>query len=48
MYRTAIIKRLPVLMVLDGKEILQDERERVEFQGGLKDNKMMQPMVHFS
>ena len=29
-YRTAIIKRLPALIVLDGKEITPEERIRIE------------------
>jgi len=29
-YRTAIIKRLPALIVLDGKEITPEERMRIE------------------
>ena len=29
-YRTAIIKRLPALIVLDGKEISPEERQRIE------------------
>lgn len=29
-YRNAIIKRLPALIILDGKEISPDERVRVE------------------
>lgn len=29
-YRNAIIKRLPALIILDGKEITSDERQRVE------------------
>ena len=29
-YRTAIIKRLPALIVLDGKEITPEERQRIE------------------
>lgn len=30
MYRASILKRLPSLIILDGKEITYDERERVE------------------
>lgn len=29
-YRTAIIKRLPALIILDGKEISPEERQRIE------------------
>jgi len=29
-YRMSILKKLPNLIVLDGKEILADERNRVE------------------
>lgn len=34
-YRTAIIKRLPALIILDGKEITPEERQRIEQSGGL-------------
>ena len=34
-YRTAIIKRLPALIVLDGKEITSEERMRIEQVGGM-------------
>lgn len=34
-YRNAIIKRLPALIVLDGKEITPEERQRIEQNGGL-------------
>jgi len=34
-YRNAIIKRLPALIVLDGKEITNEERQRIELTGGI-------------
>jgi len=34
-YRNVIIKKLPALIVLDGKEISQEERQRIEMIGGL-------------
>ena len=34
-YRNAIIKRLPALIILDGKEITPEERQRVEMIGGI-------------
>jgi hypothetical protein len=30
-YRTALIKRLATMIVLDGQEIPQEERQRIEF-----------------
>ena len=33
-YRNAIIKRLPALIILDGKEITPEERQRIEQAGG--------------
>ncbi len=33
-YRNAIIKRLPALIILDGKEITPEERQRVELAQG--------------
>ena len=33
MYRVAIIKRLPALIILDGKEITPEERSRIEVAG---------------
>jgi len=46
MYRPSIIKRIPCLLILDGKEVSNEERDRVE-------NIMIQeakaaPMIHFS
>ena len=46
MYRVSVIKRLPGLLILDGREISPEEREKVE-------NIMLQeakapPMIHFS
>lgn len=35
MYRQAIIKRLPILMVLDGKQVSIDEKERLEMNMGM-------------
>jgi Leucine-rich repeat len=48
-YRTAIIKRLPALIVLDGKEITPEERMRIEQSGGMMpgDTKAP-PMIHFA
>lgn len=34
-YRNAIIKKLPALIILDGKEITPEERQRVEMIGGV-------------
>jgi hypothetical protein len=34
-YRNAIIKRLPALIVLDGKEITNEERQRIELAAGM-------------
>lgn len=45
-YRNAIIKRLPALIILDGKEISPDERVRVE-QVGMQDQKPP-PLIHFA
>ncbi len=36
-YRNAIIKRLPALIIFDGKEISADERMRIEQVGGIQD-----------
>ena len=53
-YRTAIIKRLPALIVLDGKEITPEERMRIEqatggttLMGPGQDQKNA-PMIHFA
>jgi len=46
-YRFALIKRLPSLIVLDGKEISADEKMRIEQQLIMQDTKAP-PMVHFS
>lgn len=32
-YRNAIIKRLPSLIIMDGKEITGEERARIEMTG---------------
>jgi Leucine-rich repeat len=45
-YRTVVVKRLLQLLVLDGKEITQEERRRVEGIGIAVDPKQ-QPLVHF-
>jgi len=45
-YRTVVVKRLLQLLVLDGKEITQEERRRVEGIGIVVDPKQ-QPLVHF-
>ena len=48
-YRTAIIKRLPALIVLDGKEITPEERMRIEQSGGmLPGDQKAPPMIHFA
>ena len=46
MYRHNVVKRLPTLMYLDGKEINQEERERVEL-AFMQENKAP-PMVHYA
>ena len=46
MYRAAIIKRLPALIILDGKEITPEERNRIEV-AGFQDQKPP-PMIHFA
>lgn len=45
-YRFNILKKLPNLIVLDGKEILQDERSRMDMAMPY-DNSKMPPMIHF-
>ena len=51
-YRNAIIKRLPALIVLDGKEISNEERQRIELTGGMMgtmpNDQKTQPMIHFA
>lgn len=48
-YRTAIIKRLPALIVLDGKEITPEERMRIEQSGGMMPgDQKAPPMIHFA
>jgi hypothetical protein len=48
-YRTAIIKRLPALIVLDGKEITPEERMRIEQAGGMMPgDQKAPPMIHFA
>lgn len=48
-YRTAIIKRLPALIVLDGKEITPEERMRIEQVGGMMPgDPKAPPMIHFA
>jgi hypothetical protein len=49
-YRTAIIKRLPALIVLDGKEITPEERMRIEQAGGgmMPGDPKAPPMIHFA
>lgn len=34
-YRNAIVKRLPALIVLDGKEITNEERQKIELAAGM-------------
>ena len=53
-YRNAIIKRLPALIVLDGKEITPEERQRIEQAAGmmggpgLPGDPKTAPMIHFA
>lgn len=51
-YRNAIIKRLPALIVLDGKEITPEERQRIEqasgMMGGIPGDQKAPPMIHFA
>jgi len=54
-YRIAIIKRLPALIILDGKEISPEERQKIEQSGGLigvsgmtTDGSKPPPMIHFA
>lgn len=55
-YRNAIIKRLPALIVLDGKEITPEERQRIEQAagmmiggaGGAMVDQKAPPMIHFA
>jgi Leucine-rich repeat (LRR) protein len=44
-YRVMIVKRLASLVVLDGKEITLDERQRLEKQPTI--DLKQQPLVHF-
>lgn len=46
-YRNAIIKRLPALIILDGKEISGEERQKIELSGMQGDQKPP-PMIHFA
>ena len=45
-YRSAIIKRLSYLIILDGREITPEDRSRVDLIG-FNDQKAP-PMIHFS
>ena len=46
MYRASMIKRLPALLVLDGREVTMEEKERVEAVM-IQDTKPP-PMIHLS
>lgn len=46
-YRNAIIKRLPALIIFDGKEITPEERQRIE-QAGVQGDAKPPPMIHFA
>ncbi len=46
MYRQSVLKRLPNLLILDNKEIAQEERERVENQ--MMPDAKITPMIHYS
>lgn len=46
MYRVSIIKRLPDLLILDGREITPDEREKVE--SAIMQEAKAPPMIHFT
>jgi len=46
-YRMNILKKLPNLIVLDGKEILLDERSRIE-STQMYDQSKAPPMIHYS
>jgi len=45
-YRMNILKKLPNMIVLDGKEILADERSRIETNMGY-DSSKGPPMIHY-
>jgi hypothetical protein len=49
-YRLAVLRRLPTLDSLDGKEIPAEEKRRVEMQTGGSVNPLQQsvPNVHFA
>ena len=47
-YRMSILKKLPNLIVLDGKEILADERNRIEVSNIYVEQKAGPPMIHYS
>lgn len=54
-YRIAIIKRLPALINLDGKDISAEERQRIEQSGGMigpggltADGSKPPAMIHFA
>jgi len=46
-YRMVVIKRLPQLVIFDGREISMEERKRIEGAGGMMDPKQAPPLVHF-
>mmetsp|Transcript_17811 Transcript_17811/g.27562 ORF Transcript_17811/g.27562 Transcript_17811/m.27562 type:complete len:82 (+) Transcript_17811:4475-4720(+) len=46
-YRSTIIKKLPSLLVLDGREITMDERNRIE-SNTLFDAQKAPPNIHYS
>ena len=48
-YRTAILKRLPALIVLDAREVSAEERQRVDsVSGGIVGDQKAPPMIHFA
>ena len=54
-YRLAIIKRLPALIILDGREITPEERQRIEQSGGIigpsgltADGQKPPAMIHYA
>jgi len=44
MYRGTVIKKLPAVIMIDGKEVSSEERERIEIQ---KMDQKAPPMIHF-
>lgn len=46
MYRISVIKRLPGLLILDGREVATEERDKVESM--MLQEAKAPPMIHFS